>query len=129
MGQGPSRCGYRRDQGRIIGDDQAFDDEGLGPGWAWDYLDAGYAAPIGALQYNENIADVTATPATVAGDPVVAPARSRQRTHDRQPRRGRSRPRRGADTIDIHRRVDRPEIEITGMMPLGAATVRGRWPW
>ena len=38
-----------QDQGRIIGDDQAFDDEGLGPGWAWDYLDAGYAAPIGAL--------------------------------------------------------------------------------
>ena len=24
--------------GRIIGDDQRFDDEGIGPGWAWDYL-------------------------------------------------------------------------------------------
>ena len=43
--------------GRIVGDDQAFDDEGIGAGWAWDYLQYGYAAPVGALQFNENIAD------------------------------------------------------------------------
>ena len=36
--------------GRIIGDDQAFDDEGIGAGWAWDYLQYGYAAPVGALR-------------------------------------------------------------------------------
>ena len=116
-------AGIAEIQGRIIGDDQAFDDEGLGPGWAWDYLDAGYAAPIGALQYNENIADVTATPATVVGDPVVLRLEAgsgltivnRARTIEATA---------GAQTsIDIHRRVDRPEIEITGMMPLGAATV------
>jgi D-alanyl-D-alanine carboxypeptidase/D-alanyl-D-alanine-endopeptidase (penicillin-binding protein 4) len=109
--------------GRIIGDDQAFDDEGLGPGWAWDYLDAGYAAPIGALQYNENAADVTVTPGAAAGDPVVLRLEAgsgltlvnRARTVET-----------GAGTetsIDIHRRVDRPEIEITGMMPLGASPV------
>ena len=34
-------------EGRIVGDDQAFDDEGIGAGWAWDYLQYGYAAPVG----------------------------------------------------------------------------------
>ena len=37
-------------EGRIIGDDQAYEDQGIGPGWSWDYLEAGYAAPVGALQ-------------------------------------------------------------------------------
>lgn len=49
-------AGIRRIDGRILGDDRAFDDEGLGAGWAWDYLAAGYAAPSGALSYNENVA-------------------------------------------------------------------------
>ena len=43
--------------GGVIGDDQAFDDEGIGAGWAWDYLQYDYAAPVGALQYNEDVAD------------------------------------------------------------------------
>ena len=111
-------------QGRIIGDDQAFDDEGLGPGWAWDYLDADYAAPIGALQYNENIADVTITPGPAAGDAVAIRVEAgsgltvvnRARTVDATTE--------VQTPIDIHRRVDRPEIEVTGMVPLGAAIVR-----
>ena len=37
---GPKAESERRahDHGRIIGDDNAFDDEALGPGWAWDDL-------------------------------------------------------------------------------------------
>ena len=31
-------AGIKAIEGRIIGDDQAFDDENLGGGWAWDYL-------------------------------------------------------------------------------------------
>jgi D-alanyl-D-alanine carboxypeptidase/D-alanyl-D-alanine-endopeptidase (penicillin-binding protein 4) len=42
-----AKAGIRRIDGRIIGDDDAFDDTGVGPGWAWDYLDADYAAPSG----------------------------------------------------------------------------------
>jgi D-alanyl-D-alanine carboxypeptidase/D-alanyl-D-alanine-endopeptidase (penicillin-binding protein 4) len=42
--------GITRIDGNIVGDDNAFDDEGLGAGWAWDYLQYGYAAPVGALQ-------------------------------------------------------------------------------
>ena len=68
-------------QGRIVGDDQAFDDEGLGPGWAWDYLEAGYASPIGALQYNENVAELTVTPGGVVRRSGSCAPRGRQRAH------------------------------------------------
>ena len=40
-------AGINEIDGRIVGDDQLFDDEGIGPGWAWDYLQFGYAAPVG----------------------------------------------------------------------------------
>jgi D-alanyl-D-alanine carboxypeptidase/D-alanyl-D-alanine-endopeptidase (penicillin-binding protein 4) len=64
------QAGIRRIDGRLIGDDSFFDDEGLGAGWAWDYLADGYAAPSGALSYNENVAVVRIWPGKVAGDAV-----------------------------------------------------------
>ncbi len=70
-------AGIRRVAGRIVGDDSALDDVGLGAGWAWDYLEAGYAAPSGALTYNENIIQIEITPGTSAGAPArlaVVPA-------------------------------------------------------
>jgi len=63
-------AGIRRVHGRIIGDDDAFDDEGRGGGWSWDYLTAGYAAPSGGLSYNENIAVVRARPGAADGAPA-----------------------------------------------------------
>ena len=110
--------------GRVVGDDQAFDDEGLGPGWAWDYLEAGYASPTGALQYNENVAELTVTPGAAAGDPagvriepgsglaVVNRARTEQAAEPAQ-----------RASIDVRRRVDKPEIEVSGTIPLGAPVV------
>ena len=58
--------------GRIVGDDQAFDDEGIGAGWAWDYLQYDYAAPVGALEYNESLATLAVSPGAQAADvPIV----------------------------------------------------------
>jgi len=62
-------------EGRIIGDDNAFDDEGLGRGWAWDDLASGYATPIGALDFNENVVRLALQPGAAAGDPVTVEAR------------------------------------------------------
>jgi serine-type D-Ala-D-Ala carboxypeptidase/endopeptidase (penicillin-binding protein 4) len=53
--------------GRIVGDDNAFDDGGLGAGWAWDDLDRSYATSVGALQFNENTAQIVVTPGAQAG--------------------------------------------------------------
>ncbi len=64
------RAGISHVEGRLIGDDNAFTDEPLGAGWAWDYLSAGYAAPSGALSYNENVAVIRITPAAAPGLPA-----------------------------------------------------------
>ncbi len=64
------RAGIRRVNGRLIGDDDLFDDTGIGPGWAWDYLNDGYAAPTGALSYNENIAVIRIWPGASVGEPA-----------------------------------------------------------
>ncbi len=64
------RAGIRRVDGRLIGDDNRFDDRGLGGGWSWDDLGYGYAAPTGALSYNENVGVLRAWPGAHTGDPV-----------------------------------------------------------
>jgi D-alanyl-D-alanine carboxypeptidase/D-alanyl-D-alanine-endopeptidase (penicillin-binding protein 4) len=66
--------GITRIDGRIIGHDNAFDDEGLGQGWSWDYLAYGYATPIGGLDYNENIVRLSVTPGPAVGAPAVVTA-------------------------------------------------------
>jgi serine-type D-Ala-D-Ala carboxypeptidase/endopeptidase (penicillin-binding protein 4) len=63
------RIGIQKIEGRIIGDDSAFDDEGLGAGWAWDDLAASYATSVGALQFNQNTAQLVITP-SVPGEPA-----------------------------------------------------------
>jgi D-alanyl-D-alanine carboxypeptidase/D-alanyl-D-alanine-endopeptidase (penicillin-binding protein 4) len=67
--------GIRRIDGRLIGQDNVFDDEGLGQGWAWDYLAYGYATPVGGLDFNENVVRLTFAPGAAAGDPVSVVAR------------------------------------------------------
>ena len=63
-------AGVTRIDGNIVGDASAFDGRGLGQGWSWDYLEAGYAAPSSALEFNENIATLTVRPGAKPGDPA-----------------------------------------------------------
>jgi D-alanyl-D-alanine carboxypeptidase/D-alanyl-D-alanine-endopeptidase (penicillin-binding protein 4) len=110
------QAGIQEINGAIVGEDQLFDDEGIGGGWAWDYLQYGYAAPVGALQYNEDVAELTVSPGGMVGEPAVlrlAPGtgltlRNRAVT--------------GAagvpETIDYRRHLDRPVLEVTGIVPL-----------
>ncbi|MBA3639190.1 MAG: D-alanyl-D-alanine carboxypeptidase/D-alanyl-D-alanine-endopeptidase [Acidobacteria bacterium] len=110
--------------GRIIGDDQAFEDQGIGPGWSWDYLEAGYAAPVGALQYNDNTADLTTAPGTTVGSPGIvhlAPGAGLTVVNLVRTGEGAESGVRGA--VNIERRIDRPEVVISGMIPLGAPAV------
>jgi len=57
--------------GRIVGDDNAIDDDWLGFGWQWDDLDQSFASGIAALTFNENTVKVTIAP----GAEESAPAR------------------------------------------------------
>ena len=108
--------------GRVIGDDQAFDDEGLGGGWSWDYLQYGYAAPVGALQVNENVAELIVSPSTQAGDPAAAALApgSGLTLHNRSVTGAPG----SADTIDYRRRLDAPVLEVTGSVAVDAKPAR-----
>lgn len=50
--------GIDKIKGNIIGDDNLFDDLGLGEGWAWDYETDWYAAQSSALSFNDNCIDI-----------------------------------------------------------------------
>ncbi|HYH79527.1 MAG TPA: D-alanyl-D-alanine carboxypeptidase/D-alanyl-D-alanine-endopeptidase, partial [Longimicrobium sp.] len=65
--------GVRRITGRIVGNDDVFDDVALGRGWAWDDLADYYSAEIGGLQYNLGVVGITAA----AGSKVGAQPRLR----------------------------------------------------
>ena len=56
-------AGVNRIDGNVVGDATAFDRRRLGQGWSWDYLQDGYAAPSGALEFNEDIATLSIRPA------------------------------------------------------------------
>ena len=68
-------AGIRRIDGRIIGDDDAFDDQLFGDGWAWDNLPYGYSAPVSALEYNEGSVDLVIRAGATAGDAVAIQVR------------------------------------------------------
>jgi D-alanyl-D-alanine carboxypeptidase/D-alanyl-D-alanine-endopeptidase (penicillin-binding protein 4) len=56
--------------GRIIGNDNALEDALLGSGWAWDDLDRSFATSIGALQFNQNTAQVRIGPGAAESAPA-----------------------------------------------------------
>lgn len=45
-------------KGNIIGDDNLFDDVGLGEGWSWDYETYWFAAQSSAISFNDNCIDI-----------------------------------------------------------------------
>ncbi len=106
--------------GRVIGDDQAFDDEGLGAGWAWDYLQYGYAAPVGALEFNENIATLTIAPGATAGASAIIGISSGSGVTLLN--RAISGAEGSEETLDYRRHIDRAVLEVTGSIPFGSPT-------
>jgi D-alanyl-D-alanine carboxypeptidase/D-alanyl-D-alanine-endopeptidase (penicillin-binding protein 4) len=104
-------------EGRVIGDDQAFDDEGIGAGWAWDYLQYDYAAPVGALELNENTATLrVAAGSTPGAAPIVSLSPGSGLTLVNLATTGASG---SADTIDFRRPLDRTVLVVTGSAPVG----------
>jgi serine-type D-Ala-D-Ala carboxypeptidase/endopeptidase (penicillin-binding protein 4) len=61
-------AGITRIDGNVIGEGAAFEPTELGQGWSWDYLQYAYAAPVSALEFNENTATLTVGPGDNAGD-------------------------------------------------------------
>ena len=59
------KLGIDEINGNIIGDDNAFDDTGLGAGWTWDNESNWFEAPSGALSFNDNCIDISINPTKV----------------------------------------------------------------
>jgi len=104
--------------GRIIGDDDSFDDDPWGAGWAWDDLDRSFATGVGALQFNQNTAQLRITAGPRAGDPAmvtIGPSgsglsvRNQLTTGDAKT----------SVSIAVRRRLDSPALELRGSLPAG----------
>ncbi len=57
--------------GDLLIDDSMFDTEFVHPGWEAGDLKKWFAAPVGALNCNDNCVDITIKPAPRAGEPVL----------------------------------------------------------
>ena len=110
--------GIQAVSGRLIGDDRAFADEGIGTGWAWDDLDRSYATRVGALQFNENTAQIRVGPGGIAGaDAVVT---SEQRSAGLVIRNlAKTSPRTTAVAITTERPPGTNTLEVRGTVSLG----------
>lgn len=62
------RLGITAVTGRVIGDDNCFDDESYGNGWSADYETDYYAAQISGLSFNDNCVDVRLVPSASVSD-------------------------------------------------------------
>ena len=60
--------GIRAIDGDLIGDGTSFEETGYGQGWEWNDLVEGFAAPVSALQFNENSVSLAFSPGLKDGD-------------------------------------------------------------
>jgi D-alanyl-D-alanine carboxypeptidase/D-alanyl-D-alanine-endopeptidase (penicillin-binding protein 4) len=65
------RLGIDEITGNIIGDDNEFDDLGLGAGWQWDYESDWYAAQSSALSFNDNCIDIVVTADRMTSQAII----------------------------------------------------------
>ncbi|HEX6751931.1 MAG TPA: D-alanyl-D-alanine carboxypeptidase/D-alanyl-D-alanine-endopeptidase [Longimicrobium sp.] len=115
--------GVRRITGRVIGNDDVFDDVPWGRGWAWDDMDDDYSAEIGGLEFNLGVVGVTVSGAGAAGsfanvalDPPTAYVPTTLRARTAAPG--------AAESIALRRQEDGPGILITGEIPADTPAVR-----
>ncbi len=71
------KSGVRTVEGSVVGDDSFFLDEPYGHAWGWDDLQWSYGAPVSALTFNDNTAELSVTavqdkPGTAVPDAAVA---------------------------------------------------------
>ena len=113
--------GITRIAGGVVADAGAFDAVPFGQGWAWDYLDADYAAPIGALEYNEDVATLTIRPGAKPGDAAaleLAPGAGLTLLHHVDTGEAGSR-----TAISLDRRVDGAALDVRGSIAVDGAPV------
>lgn len=105
--------------GRIVGDDNAIDDNWLGNGWQWDDLDQSFAAGIAALTFNENTVKLTIAPGPEESAPARVSLGSETSGLTIRTSARTSAPS-VASSIETRRLAGSRELEVRGTIPLGA---------
>jgi D-alanyl-D-alanine carboxypeptidase/D-alanyl-D-alanine-endopeptidase (penicillin-binding protein 4) len=115
--------GVTRIAGRVVGDDDVFDDLPFGRGWAWDDMNAYYSAEIGGLQYNLGVIGISVAPGPAPGSEgrvTLLPAtrytivENRTRTVGRAP----------VEEVEGTRHEDGTGIILAGEVPRDTTAVR-----
>jgi D-alanyl-D-alanine carboxypeptidase/D-alanyl-D-alanine-endopeptidase (penicillin-binding protein 4) len=108
-------------EGRIIGDDDAFEDPRPGLAWAWDDLGYTFGSLYGALNFAENRMRVTVIPGANEGEPPVLalqPAMSSREVINRVI----TGPRRSTQLIWPEQRPGESAVTIAGSIPAGGSS-------
>ncbi len=108
--------------GNLLGDGTSFKETAYGHGWEWNDLVEGFAAPVSALQFNENLVEIEITPsqelnafASIKMDPLpdyltvdgrVITKASGSQVH-----------------VDIERNSSKEEVQVYGSLPLKSAAI------
>jgi serine-type D-Ala-D-Ala carboxypeptidase/endopeptidase (penicillin-binding protein 4) len=118
-------AGVKVVRGDLVADDTWFDDQRLGPFWAWDDEPFSYSAPVSALtvapdtDYDAGAIIVAVAPGASAGDPAkvsLTPATGHVKVVNKAVT--------GEDsTIAVDRAHGSNTITVTGSIPAGAAPV------
>jgi D-alanyl-D-alanine carboxypeptidase/D-alanyl-D-alanine-endopeptidase (penicillin-binding protein 4) len=115
--------GVRRITGRIIGNDDVFDDVPLGRGWAWDDLADYYAAEIGGLQYNLGVVGITAAAGRGLGAPPILTV-DPQTAYVRVANTARTVAAGTGEQLSVTRADTGNTFIVSGQLPADTATVR-----
>ncbi|MBW3552264.1 MAG: D-alanyl-D-alanine carboxypeptidase/D-alanyl-D-alanine-endopeptidase [Gemmatimonadetes bacterium] len=112
--------GVKRVAGDVVGDASYFEGPGVGSGWQTTYITHTYAAPAGALSFNDNIVTLRVRPADTDGAPALVemlPAgRVELRNETRTVASGRMR-------IEATRASYDAPLVLTGQIPRGSSGV------
>jgi len=118
--EGLKAAGVRRIDGRIIGDDDAFEEPRPQLAWAWDDLGYTTGAVFGALNMAENRTVITIAPGAAEGVPttITIDPRAAYRTLTNRSVTG---PSGSPQLLWPEQRPGEPSLTIGGSMPAGAA--------
>lgn len=113
--------GIKKIAGDLVGDSSAFPGQEFGAGWEWDDLPHGYAAPISALQFNDNTVGLEITPGELAGTPATVAATPLPGCLDLDARIVTGAPD-AAETIRIERNQSHGPLLLRGAIPIKSAS-------
>jgi serine-type D-Ala-D-Ala carboxypeptidase/endopeptidase (penicillin-binding protein 4) len=111
-------AGVHAIDGRLIGDDRAFDGDGIGDGWSWDDLAYAYAAPVSALTYDSNAVELSVRPGGTPGSAaeiMVRPAADLAVENHVV-----TSPPGGSPSVELRRSPGTTRVIARGTIPIGA---------